>query len=191
MDRKDRTIEMLSSLRGKLEDTCKRKMRTPKDFYYLEKCIFLHTHQMVNASTLKRLFGYIGGVASPRESTLDILCQYVGYKNWQAFVSKDCADLVVDSTPIVCDHLYSDELIKGEQIHLIWNPNRSVLIQYEGSAYFVVLKSVNSKLLAGMRFRCHVFIQDEPLFITDLVGFTNQPVDYVCGKSDGIKFFLD
>lgn len=190
MGEKDSTIDMLASLRAKLEEMCQREMRTPKDFDCLEACIFQHTHQMVNASTLKRLYGYIGSVACPRESTLDILCQAIGYSSWRSFVCKDNKVNGVESNPIVCDHLYSDELIKGEEIRLIWNPDRDVLIRYEGNAQFIVLKSVNSKLSEGMTFRCHVFIQNEPLFITDLTGLVGQPVDYVCGKSTGIKFYV-
>ena len=39
----------------------------------------------VSASTLKRLYGYVGDVHTPRMSTLDILAQYIGHIDFLDF----------------------------------------------------------------------------------------------------------
>lgn len=52
-------------------------VRTSTDYEELSSSIEAETHQMLSASTLKRLFGYVSMRPVPRKSTLDILSQYI------------------------------------------------------------------------------------------------------------------
>ena len=72
-------------LRNAIEDAVGRKMKTPKDFEFLSQTIFEKTHQSISPSTLKRFWGYIQQYASIRVSTLDLLAQFIDYRDYDAF----------------------------------------------------------------------------------------------------------
>ncbi len=179
---------MLSLLREQIKKACALNMCTPKDFDNLEASIFEKTHEMVNSSTLKRLYGYIGEAHCPRESTLDILCRYIGYSNWKAFVSRQEGGEKVESSLVMSDYLYSDEMYKGETLRILWQPDRELIVEYQGYEKFIVTQAVNTKLQVGNTFRCPLFIQHEPLYLTEVTGLTNNPTGFVCGSTNGITF---
>ncbi len=82
MDIKENNIALL---RQKIEEEVGRQMQTPKDFDYLSDCVFEECHQKISPTTLKRLWGYLSEVATPRISTLNILSQFAGYQDWESF----------------------------------------------------------------------------------------------------------
>lgn len=165
-------------------------MRTPQDFEFLVKSIYEKTHQLLSVSTLKRLFGYIGPAGVTRRSTLDVLCQYVGYVDWEAFSRQESAAAMVESSPLLADSLCSDELKVGEVVTVCWNPDRECTFRYQGDNRFVVESSRNSRLAPGDTFECHLFVQAEPLYLLRLSMRGGAPVNYVCGKDHGIHFFV-
>lgn len=65
-----------------------RTMQTPRAFEFLSKRVFEKTHVHVSTSTLKRMWGYVASSSLPREATLDLLSQFVGYKDWSDFQTK-------------------------------------------------------------------------------------------------------
>lgn len=85
MDIKENNIALLCQ---KIEEKVGRQMYRPKDFEYLSTCIFDKLHASVSPSTLKRLWGYVPTSSMPRESTLDILAQFLDYDNWKAYCDK-------------------------------------------------------------------------------------------------------
>lgn len=185
--KKEEMTEKLAELRELMERTCQRKMRTPKDFDTMSAQIFLVTHQNVNSSTLKRFYGYVGEVQFPRESTLDILCQYVGFCSWEAFVQQD-SSTKKESNLVVGEHFYASQLRMGQRVRIIWQPDRVVVAVYGGNDRFVVIEAEQTKLPVGATFRCSLFIQNEPLYITEVTGLSSIPVDYVCGSDHGIRY---
>jgi len=88
MEMKENDIALLCQ---KIEDKVGRQMYRPKDFEYLSTCIFDKLHASVSPSTLKRLWGYVPTSSMPRESTLDILAQFLDYDNWKAYCDKGTA----------------------------------------------------------------------------------------------------
>lgn len=70
-------IEELKSL---VEQKYGKLLATTTDFegftLHLEKA----TGKTVSASTLKRLYGYVGDSHKPRINTLDVLSEYLGHK---------------------------------------------------------------------------------------------------------------
>jgi len=77
--------EHIIRLRQAVEETACRKILTPKDFDYLSELIKERLGERVSASTLKRIWGYITSSGMPRHSTLDVLAQFVGKKDWDSF----------------------------------------------------------------------------------------------------------
>ena len=87
----DMQEQALARLREMIEEAVGRKMKTPKDFDFLADQIFDKLHETVSSTTLKRMWGYLQESSSPRESTLDILAQFVDYKDWETFCSEASA----------------------------------------------------------------------------------------------------
>ena len=83
----------LDRLRESIEAQVDRKMRTPKDFDFLSEQIFEKEHQTVSPTTLKRMWGYLSEKATPRLSTLNILSQFIGYDNWDAFCKSESTEI--------------------------------------------------------------------------------------------------
>ncbi|MBR3092821.1 MAG: hypothetical protein IKG99_07335 [Bacteroidaceae bacterium] len=86
----------IERLKKNIEEKVGCKISTPKDFDYLSARISEQTHTSVSVSTLKRLWGYVSGTASPRRSTLDVLSLFLGAKDWDAFRSSTAND---DASP--------------------------------------------------------------------------------------------
>ena len=94
--------QAISRLREAVETTVGRKMRTPKDFDFACQQIMSVTGNYVSATTLKRMWGYLSEPVTPRRSTLDILAQYVGKTDWQAFLDAPL-DETSSATPLSND----------------------------------------------------------------------------------------
>jgi hypothetical protein len=58
---------------------------THRDFQNLSQLIFESTKEQVSVTTLKRLTGKVEYHGLPYQHTLDIVCQFVGYKSWLEF----------------------------------------------------------------------------------------------------------
>ena len=54
----------------------------PIDCEALSKDILIETNELINAISLKRLFGFVESKFNPSNNTLDILSKYIGAKNW-------------------------------------------------------------------------------------------------------------
>ena len=91
--------QALVRLRDVIEETVGRKMKTPKDFDFLAGLIFDKLHENVSSTTLKRIWGYLSEPSTPRLSTLDILAQFVDYKDWEAFCCQELPQKEPASVP--------------------------------------------------------------------------------------------
>ena len=58
-----------------------------KDFEALSDLIFEATKKRLSVTTLKRIWGRAELVANPSTATLDILSEFIGYKNWREFAN--------------------------------------------------------------------------------------------------------
>ena len=77
--------QYFSALCQALEEKMGKRMHTSRDFEALATSIFEQTHQLISASTLKRLWGYLDEGVTPRRTTLDLLSQFLGYAEWDDF----------------------------------------------------------------------------------------------------------
>ena len=78
----------IAALREKMEKKIGRHIETPKDYDLLSQSVTEECREHVSANTLKRLYGYLNEGRTPRLSTLNILSQYVGYRDWKDFCEK-------------------------------------------------------------------------------------------------------
>lgn len=177
----------IGALCQKIEGVAKREMKTPQDFGFLAERVFECTRQNVSVSTLKRLYGYVNTEGNLRRSTLDILSKYVGYRDWACFCHRDKEENI-ESNPLVAENLSADELCEGDSLCVSWLPDRKCVFRCTDYGRFVVAESQNSKLSVGDTFSCHLFIKGEPLYLDNLTMQGSAPVQYVCGRENGIDF---
>ena len=72
----------IALLRHCVEESANHRIKTSTDFTFLARVIQERLGETVATSTLKRLWGYVDGYASTRESTLNILARFIGYPDW-------------------------------------------------------------------------------------------------------------
>lgn len=183
---------LYKKLKEAVVKTAGRELKTPRDFDYLSMRVFDTTKSMVSPTTLKRFWGYLKNEndVTPRLSTLNILSRFVGYSDWSSYCQSSYGLNDIDSDFINSPTLYTTSLQHGDEVKLLWKPDRQVIIRYEGHDLFTVLESKNSKLMVGDNFHCGYFIQNEPLHLTCLVRNGCKPTNYVCGKDGGIHYEL-
>lgn len=163
---------------------------TPKRFAHLSTRVFARTRQMIGVTTLKRLFGYVNDVTTPRTVTLDILSQYLGYKTFEDFCRLYNDKDIPSSSITLGECVYVDEMEVGDTYRLTWSPNRVCDVEYQGDFTFVIKDSKLSKLIPGTTFRCQLFEKGEELFL-DHVYFDEKqrsPLNYIAGKIGGINY---
>ena len=188
-----RTIEEIyGALRGAVEKTVGREMKTTSDFDHLAAHLLEATKVRISAMTLKRFWGYLGekNMRQPRLSTLNVLALYVGYTDWMTYYKQSSAAGKVESDFLKNHSLATNLLAKGTQIRLMWKPDRVVIIRHEGCEVFTVVESVNSKLSAGDTFRCGFMVEGEPMYLAGLIHEEGEPSEYVCGREGGVKWMM-
>ncbi len=171
-----------------IEHEVGKEILTPKDFEWLSVKVESRVKEHLSESTLMRLWGYRKGVTT-RQSTLDILSRFLGYADYAAFYKWSSEDIdKPESDEVVSHHLYTEELNAGERLLLTWYPGRRCVIQLRDDGFFVVLEAENTKLTVGDTFKCGIFVEGEPIYLSQLVHEGRLPVAYMAGKVRGISF---
>ena len=185
MDQK-KPIPELNYLLVQVEKRYGRRIATSTDFEALSVFIEHETGELISASTLKRLWGYVSSHPTPRKDTLDILCRFIGYRDFRVFCDSLKSTAAFASNFLTDNVICSDELTEGTKVIIGWNPNRIVTLKYLGDSTFEVLSSENSKLLPGDRFEVLHLMKGYPLFIPRILrGGTFTPA-YIAGYDDGL-----
>lgn len=156
------------------------------DFENLSEDIENATSELLSASTLKRLWGYVNYLSNPRLYTLDVLSRYIGYQDFCSF-----CDQIHQSSEFVSgflseDSLVSDMLKRGERIRIGWNPDRVVTLEYLGENRFEVKDVQNASLRVGDRFMLPAIIKGFPVYIPHIEREGRLTPMYVAGYKDGI-----
>lgn len=88
MNKEKDTIELLKNELESKYNIGDRTTWTHQDFENLSAFIQKKSSISVSVSTLKRLYGKIATNSTPRHSSLDAICIYLGYKNWYDYQQK-------------------------------------------------------------------------------------------------------
>lgn len=176
----------ITLMRQLVEESANHTVNTSNDFIFLSGEIQGRLKETLSASTLKRLWGYVEGYASVRPSTLDILARFVGFPDWETFVSDYCeVESVQSSHRVVSKSLYTKDLNVGNQVEIAWNPNRRCQLNYLGNNLFEVIASENSKLKSGDRFLCQRFTMNQSLYV-ELLTEGGSTELFVMGNKGGL-----
>lgn len=178
----------ITILRSFVEKVSGRRMRTSNDFIYLCGSIQGRLNITLGVSTLKRIWGYVDGVCCPRISTLDILSQYVGYPDWETFVSDYCeSDKSQSSQVLWTKSVLWSEIPEGAEFEITWNPGRRLRLRHLERGRFLVVESEKSKIKEGDTFHCDRFILLQPLNLFGLEREGCDPCDFIVGNKGGLQ----
>lgn len=169
------------------------KILSPSDFDFLEEDIKKDLPKAaINAKTLKRFFGYdrTDEGSTIRLYTLDVLSQYAGYENWNAYLEHLQLLEGSGSGDFKEAEINASDLSLGDTVQIAWQPNRKSTLKYLGYQQFEIVETENSKWQVGDTFFCKHFIWGKPLYVdnlTDKNGVLKSAM-YVVGEKNGISF---
>ena len=113
------------------------EMTRSADFDVLSQSIKDTTNENLGVNTLKRLFGFKTEKVVPRLSTMDIIAQYLGSSDYETLIKELGEDADISLfTPVDCIEV--QELAKGSQIQISYDPNRVFSLTYIGDFQFIV-----------------------------------------------------
>lgn len=112
-------------------------MTRSADFDVLSQAIRDRTIENLGVNTLKRLFGYKTDKVVPRHSTMDVIAQYLGSNDYESLIKElgEGADISI-FTPIDCIEV--QDLERGTQLRISYDPNRVLFLTYIGDFKFIV-----------------------------------------------------
>ena len=183
----NKQIPELAYLLTSVERKYGRRIATTTDFESLSVVIEHDTGELLSASTLKRLWGYVSLKPIPRLSTLDVLCRYIGKRDFKAFCDSLKDESFYDSGFFSAEYVDVRDLKTGAAVTIGWNPNRLVCLKYLGESEFEVVASENSKLLPGDRFQLSHLILGYPLYISSILRDGIETPSFVAARSDGLN----
>lgn len=183
----NRQIPELNYLLAKVEKKYGRPIKTTTDFEALSVVIERDTGELLSASTLKRLWGYVSLNPAPRASTLDILSRYLDWKNFEEFRAwlKTTPDF--ESTFFTTQIINVSDLKPGSRVLIGWNPNRLVELEYHGGHRFTVISNENSQLQKDDEFELTSLMLGYPLYISRILRNGEYTPAYVAGKIEGLN----
>jgi hypothetical protein len=183
--------ELYKVLRSLVEQRFGKKVLVSSDFAELSARILADVGIYLAPITLRRFWTDKSCACYnvvPRRSTLNVLSQYAGCGNWDSFAGTGNAAWLNSSDYILKADLPATEVLQGTVLELTWIPDRFVRIISLGDCMFRVQESRNSKLSVGDTFRTELFMEGEPLLLTNLIHEGMSPMKYLCGRVDGIRY---
>lgn len=149
----------------------------------LERCLC----NSLSSSTLKRIWGYVNDKHKTRRNSYDILSQYLGHKDFDAFLKYLKTSTRYNSSFFNAIQIHSNELQEGQHLLVGWSPNRLLTLEYLGDSEYEIVKSENSKLLAGDRFITGCFIKEQPLYLPYIERDGIRTTPFVAGRNGGLS----
>lgn len=81
------------------------------------------------------------------------------------------------------------ELVRGDMVRFLWEPERMCLARYLGSGRWRVEESMRIRLRAGQEFFCRHIVEGEPLRMLLAPSERHQTgTIYICGQRTGVRW---
>lgn len=174
------------ALRKDIEQHIGRSLQSPSDFEYLIDRIWQKQHQVFSLSTIKRLWGYVSSNGQPRLSTLNTLSRFLGYDDWNAYLTALEQRTENESDIFKGEGICTADLSVNDLIRVSWLPNRQCTFRYLGNNRFEVMESIHAKLQIGDTFDAIAFIIGKPMYLDNLKRQDETTTSYIAGKKNGI-----
>lgn len=170
----------------RVEKKYTKNLRTTTDFDEFSFHLKLQLGEAVSMSTLKRLWGYVKDEHKPRNQTLDLLSQYIGFFNFNEFCTYLKDNSLCNSSFFVTKQVQARSLSPGEELEIGWSPNRYLRLVYHGESWFEVVASKQSKLLKGDRFEAVSFMMGQPLSLPYVLRDNQKTPPFIAGRNGGL-----
>ena len=148
----------------KIEEKLGMEIKYPNQCEILVQAIEDATGQILGLSTVKRMLGFTDEQRIPRQSTMDILSKFLGYKD-AALMSKDINEDSDISDFTWMDSVEPEDLEEGTQIQVTYEPKRLLILTYLGGYKFIINESKNSKLDKGDILEIHQLVRGMELAV--------------------------
>lgn len=169
-----------------LEEKKGSPIRASSDCERLALDIESATGERLGVTTLKRLLGFTSEKAQPRISTLDIIARYLGFESYSLL--EDSLNNKGDSEfDDVSETILSSSLSPGEEIKILYSPDRSLIITHLEEDKFIVKESINGSLKEGDVIFVESLTSGLPLNVQDVIRNGESLGGYTAGKKFGIK----
>lgn len=176
---------MLSELiKKKIEQKLGQPIRYSKDCDVLAASILSVCKLRVSPSTIRRLYGFIQGNSNPRQHSLDVLSNYLGYQSYDELLNS-FAPATKDAEVHITE-LDVKKIKKGDKYILDFKPDKSITMQYLGKSEFEIITSKNSLLLPGDIFKVFQINLHHPLFILQVTRKGEKMGKLIEAKISGI-----
>lgn len=163
---------------------------TPTEFNQLALAIKQKTDSKISLATIKRLWGYVRYDQNPTLTTLNVLCKYNDFKDWETFI----ADISLDSANVnassgFLDHkvINANSLNLGDRLHLKWQDSKECELEYIAYLKFKVLYARNIKLEQNDICTLHSVSVGLPLFISNIQRGSMIIPAYIGAKKGGVQ----
>lgn len=188
MERTD--IPELNALMADVEKKFNHPLNTSTDFRILSAVLEYECREVLSASTLKRLWGYVSQQTTPRLATLDVLARYIGFNGFKEYRLSllGGADEV---SGYVDAHCISASEVGDDQVLCIgWEPDRLLKLRKKGPETWEIVSSRNSKLREGDCFEASCFFKGMPLFLPAVMRGGEKLPSYIAGKKSGLNVLV-
>lgn len=186
------TSPQIKALRLEVEKKYNKKIEVPADFVafsdHLSDTLKIH----LSPSTLERVWNYSSRKNSSLSAhTLNILCRYIGRKDWTDFCAFLNTSGLIDSDIVEGENVQSARLAVGDRLQIGWLPDRKCVIEYLGNYKFRAVCCENSTMKPGDTFRCIEFIRNQPAIMDEFLqagDCREKQKRYIAGKHHGLSF---
>lgn len=144
----------------------------------------------LSPSTLKRMWGYVSDVHSPRRNTLDVLAKYVGHDSYITFLQWLKKQNPSNSEYIDMEQIVSKDLCVGDTVRIGWSPDRVLLLSYKGDGRYEVIEAENSKIIVGDEFEAGCFVKSQPLLLPYILRQGQRTPPFLAGRDGGLTVLI-
>lgn len=142
----------------------------------------------IGETTLKRMLGFTSDSGrSPHRSTLNVIAEFLGYKDYRSLALDLELPEVIISDFDERDAIETDSLHIGDIVELTYLPNRLFTLKYVGDSRFIIESVENSRnLLAGDIVKITHIEKGLPLYIPEVVRDGKNLGAYEAAKNGGL-----
>ncbi len=152
---------------------------------WLCRDIAARTGENLGINTVKRFTGAAAEDVNPRQTTLDIISRYLGYRDWpemkRAVYGNSSSrfkfpDRMIDARGVPV----------GGTVTLQWDPDRKIRIRHLRYAKYEVVEAENSKLQAGDILYLDKLMTRYPLFVRSVTRAGQELGPYTAAEEYGL-----
>jgi len=99
------TTYYIETLKQKLEQSIAPQKISIRSSEFLSGVIFGSIHESISSSTLQRFFGLVSNRSQISDRSLDTICRFLGYENWNSFCTDEEVNSLKKNEKVVTDNM--------------------------------------------------------------------------------------